>query len=128
MPKAQQKQQTIDEILSNLTPDQKTLTQELRQLVKDNVPQAAEIVKQGKIVYKLQDKDLVWISHYQTHVDLEFAMGASLSSEMLRSRGIAEHNEKVRHVSVSNLSFQQAELRRLVKEAATLGFEHCQTR
>jgi hypothetical protein len=127
MTKAQEKQQTIDEILSSLTLDQKTLIQNLRQLVKDAVPQTHEIVKQGKIVYKLEDKDFVWISRFQTHMDLEFAMGASLSSDMLRSRGIAEQNENVRHVSVSDFPQQEAELRRLLKKAATLGFEHCQT-
>ncbi len=127
MTKAQEKQQTIDEILSSLTLDQKTLIQNLRQLVKDAVPQTHESVKQGKIVYKLEDKDFVWISRFQTHMDLEFAMGASLSSDMLRSRGIAEQNENVRHVSVSDFPQQEAELRRLLKKAATLGFEHCQT-
>ncbi|MGD6852028.1 MAG: DUF5655 domain-containing protein [Candidatus Bathyarchaeia archaeon] len=127
MTKGQEKQQTIDEILSSLTPSQKTLIQNLRKLVKDSVPETVETVKQGKIVYKLEDRDFVWVSRYQTHMDLEFAMGASLSSDMLRSRGIAEQNENVRHVFVNNFPQQEAELQRLLKKAATLSFEHCQT-
>ncbi len=128
MPKAQEKQQTIDEILSKLDPVQKTLLQTLRQLVKDCVPETVEIVRQGKIAYKIQGKDFAWISHYQKHVDLEFAMGASLSSDMLRSRGVAETSDKVRHVSVNNFTLQEPELRRLLKDAATLEFEHCPPR
>ncbi len=127
MTKAQQKQQTIDEILSSLSPNQKETVQNLRTLVKNSVPETVEMVKQGKIVYKLAEKDFVWISHYQEHVDLEFAMGSSLASDLLRSRGVAEQSKNVRHVAVGNFEKLKPELTRLVKEASTLGFEHCST-
>ena len=80
-------QRTIDEILSSLDPAQKETVQNLRALIKSAVPEAEEIVRQGKIAYRLNDKDFVWISHYQNHVDLEFFMGASLDSDLLKSRG-----------------------------------------
>lgn len=128
MPKAQEKQQTMDEVLGSLNPIQKETLQNLRQLVKNAVPETVEMVKQGKIAYKLEGKDFVWISHFQDHVDLEFAMGASLSSDLLKSRGVAEQSQNVRHVAVGNFALIKPELTRLVREAATLGFEHCTTK
>jgi hypothetical protein len=128
MPKKQDKQQTIDEVLSSLNPQQKETLQKLRQLVKDAVPETVEMVKQGKIVYKLEGKDFVWISYTQEHVDLDFAMGSSLSSNLLRSRGVAEQSQYVRHAQVSNFALEKPELTRLVRDAAALGFDHCTPR
>ena len=86
-------QRTIDEILGSLEPAQKETVQNLRALIKSPVPETVEIVRQGKIAYRLNDKDFVWISHYQDHVDLEFFMGASLDSDLLKSRG-EQKNQK----------------------------------
>ncbi len=128
MPKATEKQQTIDEVLSSLDPNQRETLQKLRELIKATVPETVEVIKQGKIVYKLEGKDFAWISHYQVHVDLEFAMGSSLSSDLLRSRGVAEQSRDVRHVPVGgNYAMLKPELTRLIREAAALGFEHCPT-
>jgi len=118
---------TIDEILGKLKPEQKESVQNIRDLIKSTVPETLELVKNGKITYKIENKDFVWISQYQTHVDLEFAMGASLDSNFLKSRGVAEKNENVRHISVTNFDKLKPELAKLLKQAATLGFEHCQT-
>jgi hypothetical protein len=119
------KQRTIDEILGSLEPAQKETIQNLRALIKSIVPETVEIVRQGKIAYKLNGKDFVWISHYQSHVDLEFLMGASLDSDLLKSRGIAEKSENVRHITVSNLDKLKPEVVRLLKAATAVGFEHC---
>ena len=127
MPKKQEKQQTIDEILGSLNPRQKQTLLKLRQLIMDSVPESVELVKQGKLVYKLEGKDFVWINYTQQHVDLDFAMGSSLSSDLLRSRGTAEQNQNVRHVAVDDFEFEKTELERLVHDAAVLGFEHCPT-
>lgn len=127
MPKKQEKQQTIDEILSSLDPRQKETLLNLRQLIRDSVPESVELVKQGKLAYKLEGKDFVWISHTRAHVDLDFAMGSSLSSNLLKSRGVAEQSDKVRHVRVDNFPPVKPELERLVRDAAALGFEHCPT-
>lgn len=120
-------QRTIDEILGKLQPTQKETIQNLRVLIKNTVPETVELVKNRKITFKLDGKDFVWISHYQSHVDLEFAMGASLDSNLLRSRGIAESNENLRHVPVGNFDKVEPELAKLLKQAAALGFDHCQT-
>jgi hypothetical protein len=120
-------QRTIDEILGSLEPAQKETIQNLRALIKSAVPETVEIVRQGKIVYKLNDKNFVWISHYQDHVDLEFFMGASLDSDLLKSRGEAEKSENVRHITVSHLDKLKPEIVRLLKAAAAVGFEHCPT-
>ena len=120
-------QRTIDEILGKLQPTQKETIQNLRVLIKNTVPETVELVKNRKITFKLDGKDFVWISHYHSHVDLEFAMGASLDSNLLRSRGIAESNENLRHVPVGNFDKVEPELAKLLKQAAALGFDHCQT-
>jgi len=120
-------QRTIDEILGSLPPIQKETLQNLGVLIKNTVPETIELVKNGKIFYKLDDKDFVWISHFQDHVDLEFAMGASLDSNLLKSRGVAEKSKNTRHISIGNLDKLRPELTRLLKQAAVLGFEHCQT-
>ena len=120
-------QRTIDEILGSLNPSQKETIQNLRVLIKNAVPETTEMVKNGKITFKLDDRDFVWISHFQDHVDLDFAMGASLDSDLLKSRGVAEKNENVRHMSVGNFDRVKPELTRILKQAAVLGFEHCQT-
>ncbi len=119
-------QRTIDEILGKLEPTQKETIQNLRALIKNTVPETVELVKNGKIVYKIGDIDFVWISHFQDHVDLEFAMGASLDSNQLKRRGVAETNENVRHISVGNFGTQKTEVTKLLKEAAAIGFKHCQ--
>ncbi len=125
MPKAQEKQLTFDEVLGSLNPTQKETLQNLRLLIKNTVPETVEMVKHGKITYKLGEKDFAWISHFQEHMDLEFAMGASLDSEMLKSRGSSQQNENVRHVEVGDFIKVQLELVRLLKQAATIGVQHC---
>jgi hypothetical protein len=116
---------TIDEVLGALQSPQKETVQQLRELIQKTVPETVEVVKNGKITYRLADRDFVWISHYQSHVDLEFAMGASLDSSLLKSRGVSEKNSNIRHISVGNFSKLQPELCKLLRQAAELGFEHC---
>ncbi len=120
-------QRTIDEILGSLNPTQKETIQNLRELIKIAVPETTEMVRNGKITFKLENKDFVWISHFQDHVDLDFAMGASLDSGLLKRRGVAEKNENVRHMSIGNFVRLKPELTRILKQAAVLGFEHCPT-
>ncbi|MDR0372268.1 MAG: hypothetical protein LBI79_01705 [Nitrososphaerota archaeon] len=124
MSKTQKKQRTINEILGNLDLLQQETLQNLRLLIKSEAPEAVELVKQGKIVYKLENKDFVWISRYQNRFDIEFAMGTSIASDIVKRRGIAEQNKKIRHVTVGNFATIKPELTRLVREAATLGLEY----
>ena len=119
------KKKTIDEILSSLEPPQKETLQTLRALIKSAVPESFEIVRHGKIAYQLSGKDFVWISQFNNHVDLEFFMGASLDSDLLKSRGDAEKSENVRHLTVSNIDKLKPEIVRLLRSAATMELEHC---
>ena len=128
MVKVKEIQVDIDDMLNRLEPVQKEVVQNLRVLIKSAVPETIEIVKHGNVTYKLDEKDFVWIRHYKTHVDLEFAMGASLDSDLLKSTG-KEKPENLRLVTVTASDFEKVnpEITRLLKEAAWVGFKHCST-
>jgi len=114
----------VEDTLNRLEPKQKETVQSLRGLIKSAVPETVEIIKHGNITYRLDDKDFVWIKSYKSHVDLEFSMGASLDSDLLKSRG-KENQDNIRHVSVGDFDKRKAELTRLLKEAEKVGFKHC---
>ena len=114
----------VEDTLNRLEPKQKETVQSLRGLIKSAVPETVEIIKHGNITYRLNDKDFVWIKSYKSHLDLEFSMGASLDSSLLKSRG-KENQDNIRHVSVGDFDKLKAELTRLLKEAEKVGFKHC---
>jgi len=114
----------IEDTLNAWEPKQKEIGQSLRLLVKNVVPETMETVKHGKITYKLGAVDFAWITRYKDHVDLEFAMGASLDSDMLKSRG-EEKSKNVRYVTVDDFDKLKPEITRLLKSAALLDFKHC---
>lgn len=116
---------TLDEVLNGLDVKQKETTQNLRALIKTVVPETTEIIRRGNITYTLDGKDFVWLIQAAGHVDLEFFMGSGLDSDLLRTRGIAEKRETVRHVEVRNFEKLQTELTRLLRDAARIGLEHC---
>jgi Domain of unknown function (DU1801) len=116
---------TLDEVLNGLDAKQKETTQNLRSLIKTVVPETTEIIRRGNITYTLDGKDFVWLIQAAGHVDLEFFMGSGLDSDLLRTRGIAEKRETVRHVEVRNFEKLQTELTRLLRDAARIGLEHC---
>jgi hypothetical protein len=118
---------TLDEVLNSLDAKQKETTQNLRALIKTIVPETTEIIRHGKITYSLDGKDFVWLIQAAGHVDLEFFMGSGLDSDLLRTRGIAEKRESVRHIEIRNFEKLQTELTRLLKDAARIGLEHCPT-
>ena len=126
MVKVKETEVDIEGILNRLEPRQKEIIQSLRELIKSAVPETVEVVKHGNITYKIGVNDFVWISHYKKHVDLEFAMGASLDSDLLKSRG-KEKPENVRHVTVNDFEKLKPEITRLLKEAESVGFKHCST-
>lgn len=116
---------TLDEVLNGLDVKQKETTQNVRSLIKTVVPETTEIIRRGNITYTLDGKDFVWLIQAAGHVDLEFFMGSGLDSDLLRTRGIAEKRETVRHVEVRNFEKLQTELTRLLRDAARIGLEHC---
>jgi hypothetical protein len=124
MAKIKERTMDIDEILNKLQSKQKETVQNLRALIKSTVPETTELIKNKKVTYRLDNKDFVWISHFQNHVDLDFSMGASIDSVLLKSRG-KKKPENVRHVTVGNFEKLKPEIERLLKAAALIGFEHC---
>ena len=60
-------------------------------------------------------------------MNVEFAIGTSLDSNMLKTRGVAEKNDNLRHISIGNHDKAKPELAKLLKQAATIGLEHCST-
>jgi len=112
-----------DEIVNKLPPKQKETTQNLRALIKTTIPETVETLKHQNIVYKLGKNDFVWINNFQDHVDLEFARGSSLDSDLLKSRGTAEKSDNIRHITVGEFNRDKPEIVRLLKNAASIGFE-----
>ena len=126
MVKVKERMVDIEDLLNRLEPDQKETVQNLRGLIKSAVPETVETVKHGHLTFRLGDKDFVWIKSYRSHVNLEFSMGASLDSNLLKSGG-KENSENIRHLMVSDFEKSKTEINRLLKEAALLGFKHCPT-
>lgn len=106
---------TVDEILSNLEPGIKEITEKFRSMVKSAIPDATEIVRHGRITYVLNGKDFLSVRTTQSHVDLLFVCGTTCGSRLLTGRG--SKNEP-RHVKIENMrDFDESELTRLLKEA-----------
>ena len=106
---------TVDEILSNLEPGRKEITEKFRSMVKNTIPDATEIVRRGRITYILNGKDFLSIRTSQSHVDLLFVCGTTCSSRLLTGRGSVNEPS---HVKIKNMSdFDESELIRLLKEA-----------
>lgn len=118
------KKRTLEEILDSLDEEQRQTTQKIRGLIKSIVPETVETIRRGKITYILNDKDFLWLTQPSGHVDIEFFMGASLDSAMLKDHGIKEKSEDVRHIEVRDFGKLAPEISRLVKEAARVGLEH----
>ena len=116
---------TLDEILGSLDEKQRQTTQNIRALIKSIVPETVEIIRHRNITYILNGKDFVWLTQASGHVDVEFFMGASLDSKLIKSHGIKEKSEAVRHIEVRSFEKYQPELARLLREAARVGLEHC---
>ncbi len=114
---------TVEEVLDSLELKQKEITQKLRALIKSAVPEAGEIVRQGKITFTLDSKDFVWLTQAKDHVDLEFFMGGSLDSDLLKTGEIREKRGNVRHVKVRNFEVLKPELLRLIKDAERISLE-----
>ena len=112
------KEKTIKEILNKLDLRQKEITEKLRSLIKKTVPDAVEMVRQGKITYAISGKDFAWISESKNHVDLDFVCGTRLGSVNLKGRG---KGRDIRHIKINAVAnIDKKELLRLLKEAAEL--------
>jgi hypothetical protein len=112
---------TLGEILSNLNDKQQQTIRNLRSLIRSIIPESEEIIRRGNITFRVSGKDFVWLKQASDHVDVEFAMGAALDSDLLRNHGIQEKNESVRHIEVRHYEQHAPELTRLLKDAARIG-------
>ncbi len=115
----------LEELLSSLDEKQRQTTQSLQNLIKSIVPESTEIIRHGSITYVLDGKDFVWLTQASGHVDVEFAMGTSLASMLLKSHGTKEKNKSVRHIEVHSFEKDKSEVARLLRDAQRIGFEHC---
>jgi len=112
------RKKTTDEIIDGLEPENKEITEKLRRVVKNTIPDATETVKQGKITYVLNQRDFASIRIAQSHVDLLFLCGTSCESHLLHGKGSAKDP---RHVKINKLSeLDDPEFKRLLKEAEAI--------
>jgi hypothetical protein len=106
---------TVDEILSNLEPGRKEITEKFRSMVKKTTPNATEIVRRGRITYVLNGKDFLSIRTTQSHIEMLFVCGTTCNSRLLTGRGSESEQSQVKIKNMSD--FDESELMRLLKEA-----------
>lgn len=107
---------SVDEILSSVSPSQKTIIEKLRSLIKKVVPEAVEKVRQKKIAYAVGGKDFVWINPFTDHVDLDFMCGARLLSGDLKGRG---KKGTVQHLEIADENdINEEKIKKLIEEAS----------
>ena len=112
------REKTVGEILNKLDLSQKEITEKLRSLVRDVVPDAIEIVRRGKIAYVVNGKDFAWIFHSKGHVDLDFVCGTRIGSKLLKGRG---KGKDLRHIEIkTRKDLDEIELERLLKNASEI--------
>jgi hypothetical protein len=112
------KEKTIDEILNKLDLTQKEITEKLRSLIRKTVPDAVEMVRQGKITYNISGKDFAWISQSKDHVAVDFVCGTRLGSSYLKGRG---KGKDIRHIEINAANqMDEKDLPRLLKDASEL--------
>lgn len=112
------KPKTIEEVLGKFEPEQTAIAQKLRSIVKTALPDASETVRRGVITFVLKDKDFARINLYKDHVDLGLLVGTKLDSKLLKGTGTGKDIRHVKIVSAKHVN--EAEISRLLKEAATL--------
>ncbi len=108
------KHETVEEILNKTGENQRKIVERLRNLVKDTVPRAVEIVRQKKITYTLNGRDFSGIRITRGHVDLLLCHGKSLSSPRLEGQGTIGDPKHIKVTTLKN--FDEAETVRLLKE------------
>ncbi len=111
-----EKDVTVEEIVGKLDAQRRGITEKLRNLVKQTLPDAEEKVKWGNITYLRKSKNLAWIIVYEGHVDFGFFRGAELASQRLEGTG-----KGLRHIKICRIEdIDEAEIARLLRDAANL--------
>lgn len=112
----EQKAKTVEGILKTLGPKEKEITQKLRGIVKNALPDAVETVRWGNITYRLDGKNVSWLIAYKDHIDFGFFKGALLKSDRLEGTG-----KGLRHIKArTQADIDEVEFTRLLKEAAKI--------
>ncbi len=110
------KAKTVEGIVIQLDPQRRELTEKLRALVRETMPEAVETVKWGNVTYLLKGKNLSWLIMYKDHVDLGFFQGAGLKSKRLEGTG-----KGLRHIKVRTpADIDETEFARLLRDARSL--------
>jgi hypothetical protein len=115
---AKSKPKTIEEILRKFDPAQTAIAERLRNLVKATLPDALETVRRGVITYVVDGKDFATVHLFKNHVDLGLSSGAKIDDKRLKGTGEGKDVKHVKIVSAKTLN--EAEITRLLKEAAAL--------
>ena len=114
---AMAKYPSVDAYIATLDEPQSTVVRALRELVRDAVPDAVEVVKWAQPVYE-KNGPFCYIKAFPRYVNLGFWRGASLQDPhgLVHSGG-----DKMGHVRIATVDeIARARLRPLVKEAAAL--------
>ena len=80
MDSAKKKPKTIDEYLANVRPDQRKTLQNLRQTIKNAVPEAEECISYGIPAFRLNQRFLVFFGAWANHCAFYPGSAATLKS------------------------------------------------
>jgi hypothetical protein len=106
----------VDEVLKEVDPRLRSLTESLRRVIKRSIPEAVEQLKWGNPTYSVNGKNVACIMHYSDHVNLGFFMGSKLKSRRLEGTG-----KGLRHIKVRSKSdVDEKEFGRLLRRAAAM--------
>lgn len=108
---------TIDQYLTELSPDGLERTNQLRAIIKKALPEITETVDSwGHLSYTLNGKPIAWMINYDHYTNFGFTFGARLQSHRLEGTG-----KNFRHIKVRSAeNIDEAEFTLLLHEAAKL--------
>jgi hypothetical protein len=111
---------TVNDYISNLPPEQRTIAEALRGLIFAAAPDAKESIKWSQPVYESAGP-CCWIMAHKAHVTLGFWRGMQLQS----GRGVLEGSgTKMGHMKLrSTGDVRSAAIKKLVREAVVLNRE-----
>jgi uncharacterized protein YdhG (YjbR/CyaY superfamily) len=109
---------TVDEFVkSKVLPEFRPVVAALRKLMKENAPNAQELISYGIPVYAMK-KPMAWINPSKTGVTLGFREGTHFDDKYGLLRGTAKH---AKHVRIKNLAdMNTAALKYYIKQAVKL--------
>ena len=109
---------TVDEFVERkVLPEYQGIVAELRQLMREDAPQAREVMSYGLPMY-VQNSVVAWISPSKTGITFSFTRGVAFEDQHGLLRGAAKH---AKHVKMKNLGeVNRPALRYYLKQALKL--------